>query len=360
MKRFRQILSLALSACLLFGLTIPLAAATGDTAVVSVVSNGTLAGSHTYTDLHQVERLITLLPDQNQRVDAAGVSVASAPVRLQITRLGTTAQYDFYMEGFVKELQGGQTNWYSCDPGLWYLLIFLSDWKPHQLSKEIRYKGKTVTELYSFEYKSYSYHKVTDTDKVAQVVKMLEEKKPDETAVNGNVGFLVFCGEEKFPLYFDAASEKELVDLSVECNATYPNLMQWVAYSSPEKVETVRFSGTVGKDFSLANSAPMSVGLYTADRDSIHRIMSFLKSTVVGSEPVAADDFGINTTPDLYRLEMKFDTGATMSLTGNDSNIIVSHSDMPFSIGYRCSGMQLQILRDLISVMYGAEITPWP
>lgn len=315
-------------------------------------------GRREYTDARQVERILALLPTSADRVDMPAKAMGANPVEVEVHRKDAAERYYVYPQGFALKPEGdGSETWYKVSVGLWRLLATMTDWVAYP-GYDVKYQDETITEVFSFQYKNRSYHRVNSRSKIAEIVRMLEEKQPDEELTTGNVGFLILTEEGGHSIYLDASSDQALVDLSVECIRDSSPLIQWLVYMNPENIASIRATASVGKNSLAKDSAVITARLETDDRDSIGRIAGYLQNMMVKDDPTLSwDEVDYQGKGKRLTLDITFTSGILYHITADSKTITISCPDMPEHIIYSASPSRLQALSDLISLMPGAALT---
>lgn len=313
-------------------------------------------GRREYTDAQQVERLLALLPSPADAVDKPDKALGSNPAELEVHRGDTVTQYFVYSQGFALERSAGGETWYAVSGGLWRLLTTLTDWQQYPVY-DTTYKDEKIAGMYSFQYKNRSYHAITSPEKIAEVVAMLADKQPDETATNGSVGFLIITEEDGYDLYFDASSDQELIDLSVARIRDSAPQISWLVYMDTSKIASISATASIGAASLAGDSAYKTATLNTSDRDSISRIASFLKGMKVKDDPVLSwDPVDLGGKGKQFTLDITFESGIVYHITADDQTLKIACPDMPENITYACNASRLQAFSDLVSLMPGAKL----
>ena len=314
-------------------------------------------GRREYTGTVQVERLLTLLPGADQRIDAGTHTAGRVPMVVELHRSGAVEEYRFYPQGYVTVPQAdGSEVWYSATTSHWKLLTALTDWEPYPLDGTLQYKGEPITEVYSFYYGNRSYHRVFSAARIAEILELLEKYPVNEEATFGNVGFLIVTEEDRHPLYFDPETSQVLINLSGDCIRASDPLIQWLVYIDTDNIESITCTTPVGRA-SLGGGDSKRCSLSTKNRDSIERLSGYLSSMIVKEdsiiswEPVDKQPQGTVLTMDIV-----FSTGTTYHITTDKNSLTISCPQMEEHITYRCYPSRLQGLYDLISLMPGAKV----
>ncbi|MCI8441112.1 MAG: hypothetical protein HFG27_01075 [Provencibacterium sp.] len=234
------------------------------------------------------------------------------------------------------------------------------------------YRDKPVTALYSLDYPARTYQQITGQQDMERVLKALENYQPPVSHKTKDLseclGFLVFTGEEKYPLYLPHNSSdrqtKELFALSKEMNAAYPRHIQWFVYMSPENIESIQFGGFAGKGYTNKDyQKTYRIDARITERESIEAVSDFLKGMVVtGDTKVFYEPMNPGTPAGLYFLKIYFKNDIVYSCFGPFLDI--SSSDMKEEIFYseEESLNQTDSLRDLFLELPETkteEMTDW-
>lgn len=231
------------------------------------------------------------------------------------------------------------------------------------------FKNETVTEVYSLDYSARRYHKVTDSQKIKTIAAKLNAYDPPVSHEPGQVGFLIFTDKGKYDYYLspntDAGSEtdKELAKLSMDCNALYPGVVQWLAYMSTSNIQRITFDGAGGYGFSLKEYERFEnfdIDVDTNSKEEIQKISTYIKSILVEKEKMIADgEPNPKTSGDLYSMLIIFNTGVNYGINGYTNSIWVYSTDINQTIYYNCSEQDISGLRDLMMGLGSAKVTKW-
>ena len=353
---------------------------------------GNVEYSQVYTAPNQINMLLACIPPESSRLPKGYVAPPSEglAVDLKFTRNGVRERWSFYENRCERSDNTGAEIWLASSHETWELLLQLSGLDPigraFATPEPLYYKGERVTALYSLEGRYCSYQPIS-VPNIQKLLPLLEKQPPNTSTGKAapSLGFLLFTEKDKYtwsysydnvygvrPLGEDGTAQRAawvkavkdttaLNMLSALYNeAPWGRKAQWLAYMSEEKIESISFSGLGGSGYSNSyhpEARKFSVGVNTQDRESIHKIASFLKTMEVFPAPkVHAGPDNPLTVTGLIDMRIKFNTGTTYTIFGYDESISIHTSDLDGTVIYDVSKRQMDALRDFMALLPEASL----
>jgi hypothetical protein len=342
---------------------------------------------HVYTNPNQIRMLLSFIPPENERVaiTSPAPTLGGNPGILSFVRNGIKEEWIFYRDSCKRTAPNAMVSWCKSSREVWDLLLRHGGKDLTELmflSNPLNYKGERVTALYSLDGKNCSYHPVSNFEKY---IPLLEKVSPDTGRKAAELGYLMVTEKGKYTWSFSdegvpTASElsangpdkrlewikarkatSDLPTLAVINNSLSDRHAQWLVYMGEDNIESISFGGAGGNGYSNGYH-PSEVGLDidvdTKNRESIHKIVSFLKSMEVPANARVLDGPSNPVTVyGAYQMGIEFKTGVTYFILGYGKGMSIHTSDLDKTVWYDVSESQTNALRDMMALLPEATLT---
>jgi hypothetical protein len=330
---------------------------------------------HVHTGPNQIRMLLSFIPPEKGRVAIpnAAPPLGGNPVILSYVRNGIKEEWIFYSGRCKRTAPSLMESWCESSREVWELLLRCSGQDLTELmfrSNPLDYKGGRVTALYSLDGKNCAYHPISNFEKH---IPLLEKVPPDKKPKAAELGYLLVTDKGKYTWSFSdkgvpTASElsangpeSDLPTLAVINNSLSDRNAQWLVYMSEANIESISFGGAGGNGYSNGyhpGAVGLDIDVDTKDRESIHKIASFLKSMEVSANARVHDGQSNPTTGyGTFQMVIEFKTGVTYFILGFRSTMGIYTSDLDKTIWYSVSESQTNALRDMMALLPEATLT---